>query len=46
VQGELRAEDFVLAEDEEEDAYADAEHGEGAGVGIVHGGMIVRAGEK
>lgn len=32
VQGELRAEDFVLAEDEEEDADGDAESGQGARV--------------
>lgn len=32
VKGELNAEHFVLGEDEEEDAYADAEEGEGTGV--------------
>ena len=47
VQRELRAEDFVLGEDEEEEADADAEKSEGAGVARVggkrHGEMIVKA---
>jgi len=33
-EGELGAEDLVLAEDEEEDAHADAKVGEGSGVGV------------
>jgi hypothetical protein len=48
VQSELRAENFVLAEDEEEEADTDAERGEGAGVaGVVREGhcwMIVKRG--
>lgn len=35
MQSELSAEDFVLAEDQEEDAHADAKNGEGAGVRVI-----------
>ncbi len=48
VQGELRAEDFVLGEDEKEKADADAQESESAGVARVggerHWAMIVKVG--
>jgi hypothetical protein len=48
VQSELRAEDFVLAEDQEKQANTDAKEREGAGIlgfrGERHGWMIVKAG--
>ena len=37
VKSELRAEDFVLAEDEEEDAYADAQNGQRACIDVIVG---------
>ena len=40
VERELGGEDFVLGEDEEENADGNAEEGEGAGVLIFHGGII------